>query len=71
MCEWLRFVNESMPYQQRLGELEARLAHQEQKFLEREAVAYRERDSERQELLEARAELQSRELQQVDVKAIK
>eukprot|EP00913_Durusdinium_trenchii_P016924 g15910.t1 len=36
-----------MPYQQRLGELEAQLAHQEQKFLEREAVAYRERDKER------------------------
>ena len=60
-CE---FVNESMPYQQRLGELEAQLAHQEQKFLEREAVAYRERDEERQELEAGREELRCREAQQ-------
>ncbi|CAK9060541.1 unnamed protein product [Durusdinium trenchii] len=60
-CE---FVNESMPYQQRLGELEAQLAHQEQKFLEREAVAYRERDKERAELEAAKEELQRREAMQ-------
>lgn len=58
------FVNESMPYQQRLGELEAQLAHQEQKFLEREAVAYRERDKERAELEVAKEELRQRELLQ-------
>eukprot|EP00434_Breviolum_minutum_P016857 symbB.v1.2.014872.t1/scaffold1098.1/size138148/4 len=58
------FVNESMPYQQRLGELEAQLAHQEQKFLEREAIAYRERDKERAELEAAKEELRQREAQQ-------
>ncbi|CAJ1443541.1 unnamed protein product [Effrenium voratum] len=57
-CE---FVNESMPYQQRLGELEAQLAHQEQKFLEREAIAYRERDKERAELEAAKEELRQKE----------
>ncbi|CAL1141650.1 unnamed protein product [Cladocopium goreaui] len=55
------FVNESMPYQQRLGEMEAQLAHQEQKFLEREAIAYRERDKERAELEAAKEELRQRE----------
>eukprot|EP00931_Biecheleriopsis_adriatica_P061969 TRINITY_DN3729_c0_g1_i5.p1 TRINITY_DN3729_c0_g1~~TRINITY_DN3729_c0_g1_i5.p1 ORF type:complete len:753 (-),score=256.52 TRINITY_DN3729_c0_g1_i5:139-2397(-) len=55
------FANESMPYQQRIGELEAQLAHQEQKFMEREAVAYRERDKERAELDAAREELHQRE----------
>lgn len=55
------FVNESMPYQQRLGEMEAQLAHQEQKFLEREAIAYRERNKERTELEAAKEELRQRE----------
>lgn len=34
------FVNKSMQYQQRLGEMEMQLVHQEQKFLARLAIAY-------------------------------
>ncbi|CAL1153214.1 unnamed protein product [Cladocopium goreaui] len=55
------FVDERMQYQQRLGEMEAQLAHQEQKFLASLAIAYLENYKERAEL-EAAKERHAREL---------
>ena len=62
------FVNKSMQYQQRLGEMEMQLVHQEQKFLARLAIAYRERDKERAEL-EAAKERRARELHEESLRA--
>eukprot|EP00930_Biecheleria_cincta_P042304 TRINITY_DN29108_c0_g1_i4.p1 TRINITY_DN29108_c0_g1~~TRINITY_DN29108_c0_g1_i4.p1 ORF type:complete len:876 (+),score=272.54 TRINITY_DN29108_c0_g1_i4:1880-4507(+) len=60
----IEFASESVPAQQRIGELEAQMAHQERKLIEREAAAYRERDKERAELEAAKEELRQRELLQ-------
>ena len=62
------FVNKSMQYQQRLGEMEMQLVHQEQKFLARLAIAYCERDKERAEL-EAAKERHARELHEESLRA--